>query len=90
MTCRLVNQGRDIRCRVRSANNDRSTARVSIRLAGSKKVARGKGAKTVRVGLKANRKVGRKAKVIVRYQRGGSTVRAVVRLGKTVKVKAAR
>ena len=90
VTCRLVNQGRDIRCRVRSANNDRSTARVSIRLAGTNKVARGKGAKTVRVGLKANRKVGRKAKVIVRYQRGGSTVRAVVRLGRTVKVKAAR
>jgi len=90
VTCRLVNRGRDIRCRVRSANDDRSTARVSIRLAGSKQVARAKGAKTVRVGLKSRRKVGRKAKVIVRYQRNGATTRAVVRLGRTVTVKAAR
>ena len=85
-----MNRGRDIRCRVRSADNDRSTARVSIRLAGSKKSARARGAKTVRVGLKANRKVGHKAKVIVRYQRNGATTRAVVRIGRTVTVKAGR
>ena len=81
---------REIRCRVRSADDDRAAARVSIRLAGSKKSARGRGAKTVRVGLKSNRKVARKAKVIVRYQRNGATTRAVVRLGTTVTVNAGR
>jgi Collagen triple helix repeat (20 copies) len=91
VTCRLVGRDKDeIRCRVRSADDDRSAARVSIRLAGSQKRARGRGARTVRVGLKSNRRIGRRAKVIVRYQRNGATTRAVVRLGRTVTVKTSR
>jgi hypothetical protein len=42
------------------------------------------------VALKSNRRIGRKARVIVRYQRNGATTRAVVRLGRTVKVKGGR
>jgi hypothetical protein len=80
----------EIRCRVRSVDDDRSAARVSIRLAGTRKSARARGVKTVRVGLESNRRIGRKAKVIVRYQRNGATTRAVVRLGRTVKVNARR
>jgi hypothetical protein len=69
------------------ADDDRNrSARVSIRLAGSKKSARARGGKTVRVGLKSRARVRRSAKVIVRYRLGGTTVRAVVRLGKTVTV----
>ena len=89
VTCRLTRDF-EIRCRVRSADNDRSTARVSIRLAGAGKTARGRGTRTVRVALKSNRRIGRKARVIVRYQRNGATTRAVVRLGKTVKVEGGR
>jgi Collagen triple helix repeat (20 copies)/Bacterial Ig domain len=89
VTCRLTRDF-EIRCRVRSADDDRSTARVSIRLAGSKKSARARGAKTVRVALKSNRRIGRRAKVIVRYQRNGATTRAVVRLGRTVRVNGGR
>jgi hypothetical protein len=82
-----VGRDRDeIRCRVRSADDDRGAARVSIRLAGSRKSA--SGARTVR--LKSNRRISRKAKVIVRYRRNGATTRAVVRLGRTVTVKARR
>jgi Bacterial Ig domain len=89
VTCRLVGK-REIRCRVRSDDDDRSAARVSIRLAGSKKSARGRGPGTVRIDLKSNRRVGRRAKVIVRYQRNGNTTRAVVRLGRTVRVNSSR
>ena len=63
---------------------------MSVRLAGAKKIARGRGARTVRVALRSNRRIGRTAKVIVRYERNGATTRAVVRLGRTVKVKAGR
>jgi hypothetical protein len=87
VTCRLVGRFNDeIRCKVRSKDNDRDTARVSIRLAGSRKTA--SGTRTVR--LKSNRRIGRRARVIVRYQRNGATTRAVVRLGRTVTVKAGR
>ena len=72
VTCRLTREF-EIGCRVRSADDDRSTARVSIRVAGASEIARGRGARTVRVALKSNRRIGRRAKVIVRYQRNGAT-----------------
>ena len=75
---------------VTPAGTAKSKAKASIRVAGTSKRASVRGRGRLKVRLRTRSGIRRSARVVVRYESGRSTGRAVVRLGKAVKVKTAR
>jgi hypothetical protein len=89
VSCRLEKQ-KEIVCVVSTDDDARRTAKASIRVVGSKQRATARGRGRVRVRLNTRSRVRRSARVEVRYVSAKTTGRAVVRLGKAVRVQASR
>jgi hypothetical protein len=87
ITCRRTKSKKAVVCVVRR-DDDRRWVKASIRLAGSKARATARGRGRVRVRLNTRSRVRRGSRVVVRYASGSVRGRTVVRLGRTVKVRA--
>jgi hypothetical protein len=90
MIVSCVKQKKNILCTVKTSGVAKSRGKATVRLAGTRKRATARGRGRLRVRLATRKRVRRSARVVVRYTSRRVAGRAVVRLGRTAKVKATR